>query len=188
RLTSQVRNDRGSPDAGSEQILGRDPDSCKIFFGLHPIVAETEEAAAQKRAAMMENASLEAGLAYVSHTLAVDLSELDPNTPLPRMEIRGVQGRQAQYYAAGRLPTVRQMAQHTASLETYPVWGTPEQVADQLGHLMEMVGGDGIAIRSGVTPSVMVDFVDGVVPVLQRRGLARTEYSGSTLREHLMEF
>jgi alkanesulfonate monooxygenase len=60
--------------------------------------------------------------------------------------------------------------------------GAPEQVADELEKWID-VGVDGFNLAYAVTPGSFVDFVEGVVPVLQRRGLAQTSYAPGTLRE-----
>lgn len=62
--------------------------------------------------------------------------------------------------------------------------GTPEQVADAIQEWFEAGAADGFNIMPPVLPSSLTDFVDQVVPILQGRGLFRTEYSGRTLREH----
>jgi hypothetical protein len=53
---------------------------------------------------------------------------------------------------------------------------------------MEAVGGDGFAIRQGLWPGYVSPFVDQVIPLLQQRGVVRTEYAGTMLRDHLQEF
>lgn len=63
--------------------------------------------------------------------------------------------------------------------------GTPEQIADDIAHWFEAGAADGFNLMPDVLPGGLQDFVDGVVPILQRRGLFRTEYEGTTLRDHL---
>lgn len=63
--------------------------------------------------------------------------------------------------------------------------GTPERIADKLQHWFEAGVGKGFSIVSDSGLSSLTDFVEQVVPILQKRGLLRTEYTGSTLREHL---
>jgi alkanesulfonate monooxygenase SsuD/methylene tetrahydromethanopterin reductase-like flavin-dependent oxidoreductase (luciferase family) len=59
---------------------------------------------------------------------------------------------------------------------------------DELARTIDAVGGDGFAIRQGVWPGYVGPFVDKVIPLLQQRGAVRSEYTGTTLREHLREF
>jgi alkanesulfonate monooxygenase SsuD/methylene tetrahydromethanopterin reductase-like flavin-dependent oxidoreductase (luciferase family) len=65
------------------------------------------------------------------------------------------------------------------------VVGTPESIADQLQQWFEEGAADGFNIMSPWLPGGLVEFADLVVPELQRRGLFRTEYEGSTLRANL---
>jgi alkanesulfonate monooxygenase SsuD/methylene tetrahydromethanopterin reductase-like flavin-dependent oxidoreductase (luciferase family) len=69
-----------------------------------------------------------------------------------------------------------------------PFIGTPQRVADSLAQTIEAVGGDGFAIRQGIWPGYVEPFVTQVIPLLQQRGVVRTDYTGTTLREHLREF
>jgi alkanesulfonate monooxygenase SsuD/methylene tetrahydromethanopterin reductase-like flavin-dependent oxidoreductase (luciferase family) len=88
----------------------------------------------------------------------------------------------------GRTPTLREIATRQVSLDSMPFVGTPQRVADSLARTIEAVGGDGFAIRQGLWPGYVGPFVAQVVPLLQQRGVARAEYTGTTLREHLQEF
>jgi hypothetical protein len=63
--------------------------------------------------------------------------------------------------------------------------GTPEQIADDIEHWFRAGAADGFNLMPDQLPDGLQDFVDGVVPILQKRGLFRTAYSGHTLREHL---
>jgi hypothetical protein len=62
--------------------------------------------------------------------------------------------------------------------------GTPEQIADQLEEWFTHDAADGFNIMPPHLPGGLDDFVDLVVPLLRRRGLFRTDYTGRTLREH----
>ena len=69
--------------------------------------------------------------------------------------------------------------------------GTPDQVADSMGEIMAEVGGDGFLLRQPflhINRRYITEVTDGLVPALQRRGLVRTEYAHSTLRDTLREF
>jgi alkanesulfonate monooxygenase SsuD/methylene tetrahydromethanopterin reductase-like flavin-dependent oxidoreductase (luciferase family) len=65
--------------------------------------------------------------------------------------------------------------------------GTPEQVADQLEHVWRETGCHGFNLTPSINPGSMEDFVDQVVPILQKKRIYRTEYTGSTFRENLLE-
>jgi FMN-dependent oxidoreductase (nitrilotriacetate monooxygenase family) len=172
--------------------LGREPDDCKIFFLVKPIVGDTDEAARQTADQLYANAPVEAGLAALSTLLQIDLSTYDLDQPLPAsIQARAIQGIRSQldrFYLAGRTPTLREIATRKVSLDSTPFIGAPQSVADGLARTIEAIGGDGFAIRQGIWPGYVGPFVEQVVPLLQQRGAARAEYVGTTLREHLREF
>ena len=171
---------------------GRAPEDCKIFFLAKPIIADTDEAAQQRADALYAHAPVEAGLAALSTLLQIDLSTYALDEPLPAaLQPRAIQGIRSQlerFYREGRGPTLREVATRKVSLDSMPFIGAPPHVADSLAHTMEAVGGDGFAIRQGLWPGYVGPFVEQVVPLLQQRGVARAEYTGTTLREHLREF
>jgi len=171
---------------------GRDPDECKVFFLTKPIIGDTDEAAQQRADELYANAPVEAGLASLSTMLQTDLSGYDLDQPLPgAIQTRAIQGIRSQldrFYLSGRTPTLRDIATRKVSIDSKPYIGTPERVADELARTIDAVGGDGFAIRQGIWPGYVGPFVDQVIPLLQQRGAVRTEYKGTTLREHLREF
>jgi alkanesulfonate monooxygenase SsuD/methylene tetrahydromethanopterin reductase-like flavin-dependent oxidoreductase (luciferase family) len=172
--------------------VGRKPDECKLFFLAKPIIGDTDEAAQQTADALYAHAPVEAGLAALSTLLQIDLSAYPLDQPLPAsLQGRAIQGIRSQldrFYLSGRTPTLRDIATRKVSLDSMPFIGAPERVADSLAQTLEAVGGDGFAIRQGLWPGYVGPFVEQVVPLLQQRGAARVEYTGTTLREHLQEF
>lgn len=81
--------------------------------------------------------------------------------------------------------TIRQVLAH-GPINYHPIFlGTPEQVADKFQQWFEAGVGKGFAVVPDSGLESLTDFVEQVVPILQKRGLLRTEYSGTTLREHL---
>jgi alkanesulfonate monooxygenase SsuD/methylene tetrahydromethanopterin reductase-like flavin-dependent oxidoreductase (luciferase family) len=116
--------------------------------------------------------------------------ELDaPVPPLPPLEaFPGPQGRYSTILRiiATEHPTVRQLLGRLAAGGGHcTVVGTPEQIADQMEHWFVHAGADGFNLMPPMLPAGLEDFVEQVVPVLQRRGLFRTEYESATLRGHL---
>lgn len=92
------------------------------------------------------------------------------------------------YGTAGKKVTVREMAQmHGRAVGGPQLAGNPEQVADQLEAYFRQAGGDGFMLVAPERPGGLEDFVSLVVPVLQKRGLFRQDYAGTTLREHLQQ-
>jgi long-chain alkane monooxygenase len=172
--------------------LGREPDACKLFFLAKPIIGDTDEAAQQMADALYAHAPVEAGLAALSTLLQIDLSTYALDQPLPaslqRRATQGIRSQLDKFYVPGRTPTLREIATRKVSLDSMPFVGTPQRVADSLVRTIEAVGGDGFAIRQGLWPGYVGPFVEQVVPLLQQRGAARVEYTGTTLREHLQEF
>jgi len=171
---------------------GRDPDECKVFFLTKPIIGDTDEAAQRRADELYANAPVEAGLASLSTMLQMDVSTYDLDKPLPAaIQTRAIQGIRSQldrFYMSGRTPTLRDIATRKVSIDSKPYIGTPEHVADELARTIDAMGGDGFAIRQGIWPGYVGPFVEKVIPLLQQRGAVRTEYTGTTLREHLREF
>ena len=172
--------------------FGRAPEACKIFFIAKPIVADTDEEAQQVADALYAQAPVEAGLAALSTMIQTDLSVYDLDQPLPaslqQRAIEGIRSQLDRFYEAGQTPTLRDIATRKVSIETAPFIGAPERVADGLARTIEAVGGDGFAIRQGMWPGYVMPFVEQVDPILQQRGVVRTEYTGRLLRDHLQQF
>ena len=121
--------------------------------------------------------------------LAAHDADLDaPLPPVPPVSaIRGNKSRAQLIHdlAARENLTVREILVRLAGGRGHRVLvGTPEQVADDLQTWFERGAADGFNIMAPTLPGGLEAFVDEVVPVLQRRGLFRTEYEGRTLREH----
>lgn len=169
--------------------LGRDPDECKILFGVQPIVGRTEQEARDKQQEHNSLVPAEGGLTILSGHLDRDLSGLDVDTVMEYEKIPGVQGLIDMYTkVAGRQVTLREAALlHGQSVSLPQIVGSPERVADQLEAYYDTAGGDGFMLTAIDTPGAVEDFVDMVVPLLQKRGLFRQDYAGSTQREHLRQ-
>jgi alkanesulfonate monooxygenase SsuD/methylene tetrahydromethanopterin reductase-like flavin-dependent oxidoreductase (luciferase family) len=119
----------------------------------------------------------------------LDLNGLDLDGPLPPAPpTEGMKSRQSlmRQIADENGFTIRQLYQWVASARGhYTVIGTAEQVADALQEWFENEAADGFNILPPWLPTALDDFVDLVIPELQRRGLFRTAYEGRTLRENL---
>ena len=86
----------------------------------------------------------------------------------------------------GKRTTLRQAATQMGLTGGLPqVVGAPEQIADQIERLWRDSGAFGFNLSAATKPGMIEEFVDHVVPILQKRGIVRREYSGTTLREHL---
>jgi FMN-dependent oxidoreductase (nitrilotriacetate monooxygenase family) len=168
---------------------GRDPGGCKILFGVQPIVGTTEDDAREKQATHNALVPLEGGLGILSGHLDFDCSTLPLDATMATIAEPKLQRMQRVYRALDGTPlTVRDVAQrHGQSVGLPQIVGTPEQIADQLEDYFIRVGGDGFMLSPIYCPGAIEEFVDLVVPVLQRRGLYRTEYRGRMQRDHLRQ-
>ena len=167
---------------------GREPEHLKILPGALVVVGETIEEARAKRATLDSLVHPESGLASLSVMLGHDASGFDLDGPLPEIpETNASQtGRQRVVDRARRDNlTVRQLAQIAGGYGGLSFVGTPQTIADQMEEWLTGKASDGFNIMFPYVPGGLDDFVDRVVPELQRRGLFRTEYEGATLRENL---
>jgi FMN-dependent oxidoreductase (nitrilotriacetate monooxygenase family) len=169
---------------------GRDPASCRIFFSIKPVLGDSPAMAQEKWAMNYEKAPAESGLSYLSATLSLDMSKFDLDKPLPPdLPVQGMIGKLLQYTQAKKDMTLREIAKHEAMHETIPICGTPEQAADMIEQIAAEGGADGFHFRAKVGDiQYLSDIATKLMPVLQRRGMARTSYAGSTLRENLFAF
>ncbi len=169
--------------------FGRAPDAIKILPGLMPVVGETEAAAQAAYEALQALTPKEIGIAYLSDLVDHDLSAYPPEGKLPDLPtINGGVGRFRMIERLAREDGLNlgQIA-HRMLLARghWTVIGTPTQVADEMERWFTSGACDGFNILAPFHPGGLETFVDRVVPELQRRGLFRREYAGSTLREHL---
>jgi alkanesulfonate monooxygenase len=170
------------------RALGRAPDSLKILPGALVIVGRTTAEAQEKKALLDSLVHPDSGVPNLSMRLGVDASGFDLDAPLPEIPQTnaGQSGRDALVALAKRDNlTVRQLAQMVGGYGGLQMVGTAEEIADTMQHWLESGASDGFNIMFHTVPDGVDSFVDLLVPVLQRRGLLRREYEGTTLREHL---
>jgi len=162
----------------------------KVIFGLQPIVRSTELEARQRAEELIERIPLEANLARMSGVFGLDLSKFDPDQPLS--DSSSTQGSRGLMAAAmtnekGEPVTLREVTKKWAlSVAIPPVIGTPEQVATEIERVWRETGCHGFNLSPTTNPDSVDDFVDHVIPILQKRGVFRTSYEASTFRENLM--
>lgn len=170
--------------------LGRDPNACKILFGAQPIIGRDEADARAKQQQHNHLVPLEGGKAILSGHLDYDLSKIPDDAimlerPEPELERHRTRYRDKD----GRPMTVAEVAKrHGQSVGLPQIVGTAKSVADQMADFMAEAGGDGFMLTPIYSPGAIEEFVDEVVPILRQRGLVRTEYTGTTLRDHLTQF
>ncbi|GAA4601821.1 FMN-dependent oxidoreductase (nitrilotriacetate monooxygenase family) [Actinoplanes octamycinicus] len=171
---------------------GRDPDHIKILPGIVPIIGSSEEAAREREAELNRLIRPEFALTQLAGLLGISPEELRLDAPLPDSlpeedEIEGAKSRRTLVVNLGRREnlTVREIIARLGGGRGHLTFaGTPVQVADAIEKWFTSGAADGFNIMPPVLPSGLTDFVDQVVPILQDRGLFRTEYTGRTLREH----
>jgi N-acetyl-S-(2-succino)cysteine monooxygenase len=174
----------------AQDKFGRNPDHLKVMPGLSCYIGRTEEEAKEKYE--YQNSLMHPIVAreILSTVLGgVDLSPYDFDGPLPELE-RGNSSHSTFDYVTGLAKrdklTMRQIAQVVAGARAKLVMvGTPKSLADQMEQWYVEEAADGFNIMPPYLPGGLNDFVEMVIPELQRRGLFRTEYTGRTLREHL---
>ncbi len=166
------------------QSYGRAPTDLRLIGGVAPIVGGTEAEAMAKRDEYERDLSIEAGLAHISGNIGADLGDIDPDQPLDTFRTERVQGFVKNLLDSAP-PGTRTMGDLIKS-NLAGAWlvGSAEQVADELQRRFEN-GLDGFNLTYTVTPGTFVDFIEGVVPILQERGLVQSEYEAGSLRQKL---
>lgn len=167
---------------------GRSRDELKIMPGCFVVVGATAEDAREKRALLDSLVHYDSAIASLSIALGTDASGFDPDAPLPEIPESNASksGRERTVALAARENlTVRQLAQRLGGYAGLAMVGTPKMIADEMEAWLAGEGCDGFNIMFPYLPAGLDDFVDHVVPELQRRNLFRTEYEGATLRENL---
>ncbi|WP_375470238.1 LLM class flavin-dependent oxidoreductase [uncultured Nostoc sp.] len=173
---------------GRARAIGRDPESIKILPGVLVIVGETVAEAIAKREHLDSLVHYESGIASLNSALAYDVSGFDPDGLLPEIpQTNASQSSRAQVIALAQRDhlTIRQLAQHIGSYGGLAFVGTPQTIADDMEQWLIEQGSDGFNVMFPFLPEGLNDFVDKVIPELQRRGIFRREYEGKTLRENL---
>ncbi|WP_338540390.1 LLM class flavin-dependent oxidoreductase [Paenibacillus tundrae] len=168
---------------------GRNPEELLIFPGIGPIVGRTEEEAERKYQESAELVSIDQALNYLGRYFEhYDFSQFPLDEPFPDIGDLGSNSFRSttdkiKQQAREQGLSLREVALLASTPRTSFI-GTPEQIADQIQEWFEGGAADGFNIRT-VVPNGLADFVDLVVPVLQERGLFRTEYEQDTLRGNL---
>ncbi len=174
---------------GRAAKVGRNPDHIKILPGAFTIIGESLDEAQEKRARLDSLVNYDSGIAAVSIALGTDARAYDPDKPLPQdipETDASKSGRERVITLARRENlTVRQLAGRLGGYGGLAMMGTPRMIADQMEEWLVTEASDGFNVMFPYLPGGLDDFVDKVVPELQRRGLFRREYEGKTLRENL---
>jgi len=173
---------------GRAEKAGRNPEHLVILPGAFVVVGDSVDEAKEKRAKLDSMVHYDSAVASLSVQLGTDASGFDPDGQLPDIPETNASksGRQRLIDVAARDKlTVRQLAQRVGGYGGLSFVGTPATIADQMEEWLTSRGSDGFNIMFPFLPAGLDDFVDEVVPELQKRGIFRKEYEGRTLRENL---
>ncbi len=173
---------------GRMDALGRPRHQMKILPGCLVVVGENKAEAKKKRAKLDSLVHYDSAIASLSIALGHDASTFDPNKSLPEIPESNASksGRERAIRLAKRENlTVRQLAQRLGGYSGLALVGSPSEIADQMHEWLDSDACDGFNIMFPYLPAGLEDFVNKVIPELQRRKIFRTEYEGKTLRENL---
>jgi alkanesulfonate monooxygenase len=166
----------------------RDPDHLKIFPAAFVVVGDTMADAQAKRDRLDSLVHYESGIRSLSIALGYDVSGFDPDGPLPDVPESNASRSSRERTIAHARDTgasIRQLAAKAGSYAGLSFIGTAADIADEMERWLEERGSDGFNVMFPYVPDGLLDFTAKVVPELQRRGLFRREYEGTTLRDHL---
>lgn len=159
----------------------------KVFVGATVVVGRTDAEAADKLAAYRAHASVEGALAQFSASTGMDFSKLEMDAPIAHQatqanqsNVESITTKSASVWTKRKLIDSFVLGSRQA-----PIVGGPETVADALQAWVAEADVDGFNLSRTVTPECVGDFVDLVVPELQKRGVYKTGYRAGTLREKL---
>ena len=170
--------------------FGREPDQVKILAGLPVIIGDSQQEAEDKFQALQEMIHPDVGRFRLGTDLEADLSDLPLDEPIPKERLpKSANMHKAFFDGIMKIineenPTLRQLYLRYERGRKM-IKGTPKHVADVMEEWFTTGAADGFMMQFATLPGGLKDFVDKVVPELQRRGLFKTEYSGLTLRDHL---
>ena len=182
---------------------GRTPDQLLILPAATFVLGDTDADAAElARVVRRQQVSGQTAMAFLEQLWNRDLSGYDPDGPLPDVDpdpgehtiargrasvrmYRDPMATAAQWRAKAEAEklSIRDLIIEVTGRQTFI--GSPSTVAGAINHLVQADASDGFILVPHITPGGLDEFADRVVPMLQERGVYRSEYAGSTLREHL---
>jgi FMN-dependent oxidoreductase (nitrilotriacetate monooxygenase family) len=174
--------------------LGRNPDHVKVLPGISPFLGDTEAEARELQEYVNSLTVPAYGRAQLATLAGVSLDDLDLDEKVPASLFGGagdvLDNNRSRLQVVANIvqrdqPTLRQLLHRLAGARGHNVVaGTPTQVADIITAWFQGGAADGFNVMPPLYPQLLDAFTDQVVPILQDRGLFRTEYVGGTLREH----
>ena len=170
--------------------FGRTPEEILILPGCGPIIGSTTAEAEARYDEIANLVSIEDALNYLGRYFNdIDFTPYDLDAPFPDLGDFGRNGWESttdriKELARAENLTLRQMALRSTTPK-HAFIGTPEYIADTMQAWFEAGAADGFMLTGAVLPDGLIDFLDHVLPILQKRGLFRTEYEADTLRGNL---
>jgi alkanesulfonate monooxygenase SsuD/methylene tetrahydromethanopterin reductase-like flavin-dependent oxidoreductase (luciferase family) len=186
---------------------GRRPDQLLILPAATFVLADTDaEAAERAHQVRRQQVSGQTAIRFLEQLWNRDLSDLDPDGPLPAVDPLVAEPSEGGHIAQGRASvrinrdpvavarewreraeaeklSIRELVIATTARQNFV--GSPASVADRIDDLVQSDAADGFILVPHITPGGLDEFADTVVPLLQERGVFRAEYTGRTLRDHL---
>ena len=168
---------------------GRDPNSLKIVPGICPIIAESVQASKDLLARMASYANPVAAMQMLAERLDwPGLEDMPLDGPVPDIPPERRRGHAITLLGVAKKYgfNLRQLRDYASASNGHRlIFGNPEQIADDLEEWFVSGAADGFILHLPFVPGPMEDFANEVVPILQKRGIYRKDYSGTTLRDHL---
>jgi FMN-dependent oxidoreductase (nitrilotriacetate monooxygenase family) len=174
------------------RTFDRHPDQIRILPGISPFIASTQAEADRLQDEFNELIQPEYSLTQLRQMIGLDLSGFDLDGPFPRhlIDTDGARGVASRFKLVVDIvdreqPTIRQLVQRLAGARGHwVIAGPPEKIADNIQTWFENGAADGFNVMPPWLPGGFDLFTAHVVPLLRKRGLFRSEYTGRTLREH----
>lgn len=163
---------------------GRAPDSIKLMSAFACVIGATTDEAHRKYQAILDSQRPEVAVASYAWFTGLDLSSYDPSTPMTDLHTELSQTQVSRFAGLTVGDVLKDWHEHGVGVKPYV--GTAEEIADQLCALADGADLDGFLLTPVVQPGSTIDFVEQVLPILRRRGVAASEYTAPTLRERLL--
>jgi alkanesulfonate monooxygenase SsuD/methylene tetrahydromethanopterin reductase-like flavin-dependent oxidoreductase (luciferase family) len=167
---------------------GRPEDASRILMAIMPFIGESRAEAEDKRDLHDSLVDPLVGLSTLGAHTNADFSDLPLDANVEAVQSSGSQGNLAalKSIAAGKSISIAEAGRIYGRGVMCPrLVGTAKDVADEMAEIVTSGASDGFVVSPAFLPETFDDFVDGVVPILQDKGLFRREYEGRTLRDHL---
>ncbi|NUH38765.1 NtaA/DmoA family FMN-dependent monooxygenase [Streptomyces samsunensis] len=168
---------------------GRRRDDLRVVTDLSVVIGRTEEEARHKADLVRRSQSVEGALAGFGGASGIDLSTASGQERLSPAPGEHSQSEAARFTREKQAPDrVEDVVRRLTDLSPYSetLVGTPAQIADGISRIAETTGVDGFNLHEFVTPDDFTEFIESVVPILQRRGLYRTAYEPGSHRHRLL--